>query len=78
MTDAELRAHLIAAGALRPAGARVRVGVVSMDHAGKRSAAADIFFGEGPEMAQFVVENPNADPEVKVILRRWLARREAA
>jgi hypothetical protein len=49
-----------------------------MDHAGKRSAAADIFFGEGPEMAQFVVENPNADPEVKVILRRWLARREAA
>lgn len=76
MTDAELRAELIARGVLRPMGARHTV--FATDHAGRRSAAADIFFGEGPAVAAIVVENTQADPGVKVILRRWLARAEAA
>jgi hypothetical protein len=76
VTDAELRADLIARGVLRPIGSRHAV--FATDHVGRRSAAADIFFGEGPAIAAVVVENSQADTAVKAILRRWLARAEAA
>lgn len=76
MTDGLYRQALISLGVVRPVRARHKV--FATDHVGRRSAAADIFYGEGIRVAQVVVANPYADPAVKTILQRWIARAEAA
>ena len=76
MTDAELRADLIAKGLLRPVGSRHTV--CATDFAGRRSAARDILLEEGSAVAAGVVDNPYADPVVRALLQRWLGQQEAA
>jgi hypothetical protein len=76
VTDAQYRAALIAAGSIRPLGARSRV--FAQDYEGRRVAARDIWYEEGPQVAAAVVSNRFADPVVREILRRALARVEAA
>lgn len=49
--------------------------VFHTDDIGRRSAAADILYEEGQELARVVVDNPKADPVVREWLRRELERR---
>jgi hypothetical protein len=76
VTDAELRAHLIFTGQLRPVAARHNV--FAQDYEGRRVAARDIWLEEGPQTSAAVVANPFADPVVRDILRRALERQAEA
>jgi len=74
VTDAEYRATLIASGAIVPYGARRAV--FAQDYEGRRVAARDIFYEEGPRVAAAVAANPYADQAVRRLLQKALDRHE--
>lgn len=80
MTRETLRDQLIASGAIRPAGhgRKSTRKVYRTDHAGIRSACAQIVHYEGLDIARVVVANPAADLRVRALLSRAIESRAAA